>query len=159
MEPDIILEREIKGQRLFVGHFEHSMDSKKRVTIPSEWREQVGSPKSLYVVPDMQERCLIVLPSSELLFRVERLRARSIADSDARRFARILASQSDLVAWDGQGRIRIKDHLLAYAGIEEQVIFVGALDKFELWSPVMWEKAGGSMGQDLLAKAATEIGF
>ena len=42
----------MSGQGIFVGRFTHSLDPKKRLTIPAVWRAQVGTPKSLYVLPD-----------------------------------------------------------------------------------------------------------
>jgi MraZ protein len=134
-ETNPILEKEILGQGVFVSRYVHSLDPKKRLTIPSEWRAQVGSPRSLYVLPDVHRRCLRVFPASGILHRLDKLRRHSIADKQARDFARELASRSDLVAWDAQGRIRIKDDLLASAGIDENVVLVGAWDSFEIWNP------------------------
>lgn len=130
-----VLENEIQGQGVFVSTYVHSLDPKKRLTIPSGWRAQVGTPKSLYVLPDVDHKCLCVFPSAEMTHRIAKMRSHSIADKKARHFARVLGSQSDLVSWDSQGRIRIKDELLVFAGLVDQVTMVGAFDRFELWSP------------------------
>lgn len=140
-ETNIVLENEIKGQGVFISRFVHSLDPKKRLTIPSEWRAQVGTPKSLYILPDVTQKCLCVLPASEMARRLERIRQHSIADIKARQFQRAVASESDLVAWDSQGRIRIKDELLSFAGLVDQVVLVGAFHTFELWNPDGWEKS------------------
>lgn len=148
----------LKGQGLFVSNFTHSLDPKKRLTIPSDWREQVGEPQSLYILPDIHEKCLRACPTRELVHRLAKMREHSIADQKARSFARVLASQSDLVSWDAQGRIRIKDELLNYAGLVDRVTLVGALDSFELWNPDLLEKAGG-MDRSKLQDAARYVGF
>ena len=155
---NIVLEQEIRGQGLFVNRYVHSLDPKKRLTIPSGWRAQVGEPRSLYVLPDIHQRCLCVFPAGELVKRLEKMREHSIADEKARHFARVLGSKSDLVAWDSQGRIRIKDELLNFAGLESRVVLVGAIDMFELWKPenlesVVEDEGGG------LAEAAKYVGF
>ena len=153
-----ILEKEIKGQGVFVSSFTHSLDPKKRLTIPSEWRAQIGSPRSLYVLPDIHSKCLCVFPAGEMIRRLEKMRHHSIADKKARQFARVLASQSDLVSWDSQGRIRIKDGLLEYARIDDKVIMVGAFDCFELWNPVDLDETGG-MDRGNIQEAARYVGF
>lgn len=145
---------------IFAGHFEHSLDPKKRLTIPSEWRECVGIPASLYVLPSVEEnaRCLNVYPAREMVQRLQRIRSLSMADAKARQFARILGSQSQLAPWDSAGRIRIKDALLEYAQLGDQVILVGAFEHFELWNPVLWKQAGPSDAAGL-GEAARYVGF
>ena len=157
-EADTILEKEIKGQGVFVSNFTHSLDPKKRLTIPSAWRAQVDSPKSLYVLPDVHQKCLCVYPAGEMVRRLEKIRTHSIADPKARQFARVLASQSDLVSWDSQGRIRIKDGLLDFAALVDQVALVGAFDSFELWNPEYLKQARG-MDRISLREAARYVGF
>jgi len=152
------LEKEIKGQGVFVSNYAHSLDPKRRLTIPSEWRAQVGDSKSLYVLPDVHDRCLCVYPASEMVRRLQKIRNHSIADRKARQFARVLASQSDLVSWDTQGRIRIKDELLEFARLEDQVILVGAFDSFELWNPDSFREVGG-MDRIGIQDAARYVGF
>lgn len=152
------LDREIKGQGMFVSTFRHSLDPKRRLTIPSEWRAQVGEPRGLYVLPDVHHRCLCVLPAKAILPRLERMKQHSIADMKARQFARTLASQSDLVTWDTQGRIRVKDDLLDFAGLKDDVALVGAFDSFELWNPDRLKEQGG-MDPSGLQEAARYVGF
>ena len=153
-----VLVDEIKGQLGFVSSYTHSLDPKRRLTIPAEWRAQIGDPRSLYVLPGIHEECLCVFPAHEMLRRLERMRRHSIADQRARSFARVLASQSDLVSWDNQGRIRIKDQLLDYAHLTDQVVLVGAFDSFELWNPEAAKKAG-SLDPARLQEAAQYVGF
>jgi MraZ protein len=143
---------------MFVGEFVHSLDPKKRLTIPSEWREMLGQESSLYVLPNTEDRCLIVLPAKEMMVKLQRLRTQPILDPKARQFSRILASKSDLTKWDAQGRIRIKDDLLDYASLKEQVVMVAAFQGFELWSPEAWA-AYSSDNPDSLSSAASYVGF
>ena len=143
---------------VFVGTFVHSLDPKKRLTIPSEWRDHVGTPNTLYVLPSADQKCLIVFPGREMLQRLQRIRNLSYADARARQFARILGSQSQLAPWDTQGRIRVNDTLLDFAQLKDQVVLVGAIEGFELWKPDLW-KAVGSAGQSSLSDVARYAGF
>jgi DNA-binding transcriptional regulator/RsmH inhibitor MraZ len=63
-----------------------------------------------------------------------------------------------LAPWDSAGRIRIKDDLLDYAKLGDQVILVGAIERFELWNPDLWKQVSGSNAADL-GEAARNIGF
>jgi MraZ protein len=146
------------GSGVFVSHYVHSLDPKKRLTIPAEWREQITASNSLYVLPDVHHRCLCVFPAGEIVHRLQRIRSHSIGDAKVRQFARVLGSQSHIVSWDSQGRIRVKDELLALARLEDQVELVGAFDRFELWNPDLLRESGG-MDRGNLQEAAEYVGF
>ncbi|HAS83264.1 MAG TPA: hypothetical protein DCS43_11480 [Verrucomicrobia bacterium] len=148
----------VAGIGMFVGDFLHSLDPKKRLTIPAVWRAQVGDPKSLFVLPDFHERCLNVLPAAEMAHKLEKIRRHSMADRKVMEFTRTLGAASDLVSWDSQGRVRIKDKLLAFAGITEQVQLVGAMDKFQLWNPAFLVDSG-DVDQARLVEAGLYIDF
>ena len=124
----------LTGQGTFVGRFTHALDPKRRLTIPAVWRLQVGNPPVLYVLPDINEKCLCLFPAADWMRRIEKLRHHSLADRRARQLARVLGSQSELLPWDVQGRIRIKDDLLTQAGLADDVVLVGAFEYIELWN-------------------------
>jgi len=152
------LVEEIGGIGMFVGDFLHSLDPKKRLTIPAVWRAQVGDPKSLFVLPDFHERCLNVLPAAEMARKLEKIRRHSMADRKVMEFTRTLGAASDLVSWDTQGRVRIKDKLLSFAGITEQVQMIGAMDKFQLWNPANLVDSG-EVDQARLVEAGLYVDF
>ena len=161
MEKDVIERPEpVLGSGGFASSFLHALDPKKRLTIPAIWRAEVGEPKSLYVLPGLNdEKCLYVYPAREMARRLDKFRKISISDRKARLFARVLASSSDLVAWDSQGRIRVKDDLLAHARITDQVKLVGAWDRFELWSPSLWQENTGKLDAATLDEAVRYVDF
>ena len=146
------------GIGMFVGTYVHSLDPKKRITIPAVWRAQVGDPKSLFVLPDFHECCLNVLPAAEIARRLDRIRRHSLADKNAMEFTRALGANSDLVSWDTQGRVRINDKLLSFAQITDQVQLVGAMDKFQLWNPALREDSG-VVDQQKLADTGVYVDF
>ena len=127
-------------QGVFVGNYRHLLDPKKRLTIPSVWREQVGLPAQVYVIPGLNQPFLSVYPAREMARRTEKFRGLSQADVVGRQFLRAIASRSDLAGWDAQGRIRVKDELMDFAGIKSEVVLVGVFERFELWSPEKWKQ-------------------
>ena len=150
---------EITGLDGFVGSYQHTLDGKKRLTIPADWREMVGVPRRLFILPGINVKCLCVYPARDMAPRLETLRKVSIVDEKAKQFARTLAVRADLSSWDVQGRIRIKDELLEYASVEKQVVLVGAFSSFEIWNPDEWNKNSGSMDDSGLTEAARYAGL
>ena len=151
----------LKGavQGAFTGSHPHVLDPKKRLTIPSEWREIVGEPKSLYVLPGLEGgRFLNVYPAREIAQRLQSIRSLPLSDAKGRQFARLLGMQSQLVAWDVAGRIRVNDELLEQADLSDQVVLVGVFDHFELWNPNQLKQACPS-GTGDLREAARYVGF
>jgi len=149
----------IPVQTGFVGRFLHALDPKKRLTIPSEWRNQMEKNIGLFVLPGLHgDQCLYVYPSSEMEPRLEKLRKTSIGDRKTRVFARMLASRSDLVSFDSQGRIRIKDELLEYAKLTDQVELIGLFNHFELWNSDQ-RKAAEEIDQATMEDAVRYVDF
>jgi len=142
---------------LFIGVFNHALDSKKRLTIPLEWRGQVGEPESLFVAP-IHGQCLYALAAREMIRRLNVNRGHSVTDPDLAAADRILGSQAELIAWDSQGRIRLRDDLLTHAQLADQVVLVGAFDRIELWNPRAWEKHRASEEGEP-GDAARRLGF
>jgi MraZ protein len=148
-------------RREFLNRHAHSLDPKRRLTIPSEWREPFKTTPTLYVLPDFFENCLRVIPDVDMEHRLEKIRQIPISDRRGRDFVRELGRQSDKVQWDAQGRIRIKDEMLDWAGLVNQVILIGAFDTFEIWDPQNLAKISRVAGvdQDKLREAAQCAGF
>jgi MraZ protein len=132
---NIHLNEEVSGLGMIVGSFEHSLDPKKRLTIPSVWRSQIGKPQSVYVMPDLHKHCLNLYPSSEMEQKLESLRKYAMGDEAAREAFRDMGEFSEVLTWDTQGRIRVSDRLLEFAALKERIVLLGAMDRIELWSP------------------------
>ncbi|HOU22356.1 MAG: cell division/cell wall cluster transcriptional repressor MraZ [Kiritimatiellae bacterium] len=149
---------ELLNAGAFVGCYTHTLDSKKRVTIPADWREAAGNP-TLFILPGVGFKCLYAVPAREMAQRLEKVRAASVANVQAQKFQRDFFSRADRVVLDSQGRIRVKDSLLDEAGIINQMVLVGVGSRFELWSPESWNEQTLQPDQSKFAEAAQYIGF
>lgn len=155
---EIVVETPTPVVGVFIGYYLHMLDAKRRLTIPLGWRLQVGAPESLFVTP-IHERCLYVMPARELTRRLTRKSGgHSVVDSVLSMADRDLGSRSELLGWDSQGRIRIRDELLEYAQLADQVALVGAFERFEIWNPKTWEKFRTANDRDA-ADSAQQLGF
>jgi len=154
----IKLEKAVTGKGVFVGRYTHSLDPKRRLTIPSVWRAQIGVPEVVYALPDFHKPYLALYTVSEMERRLEKLQQYSLTDEKAREAFSTIGEYSDMMGLDSQGRIRINDKLLSFAGITDRVILNGAFNRIELWSSEKRSEPE-TVDQEALRKAASLVDF
>jgi MraZ protein len=146
---------------IFSGVMLHTLDPKKRLTIPAAWREEIGKPERVFVMPGFDgEPCLYVFPMRIIAVRLDAVSRASLSDPVYRAFTRLIGENSADLPWDSQGRIRIPDHLLEKAGLIQEIYMNGAKDRFELWRPDLRESYRKSAESAMtLSQAAKLLGF
>lgn len=117
-----------------VDTFCHTLDPKKRLTIPSEWRDALGNPQYVYVMPSVNEDCLELIPAELMERTLQRYQDADLFDDEADSDAQAIAQFSQMLKVDGTGRIRIGDSLLSHAGIVGGVTMIGCMRKAKLWA-------------------------
>lgn len=117
-----------------VDTFRHTLDPKKRLTIPSEWRDALGNPTYVYIMPSPTEDCLELIPVELMERTLARYQDADLFDDDADADAQAIAAHSQMLKVDAQGRIRIGDGLLSHAGITAGVTMIGGIRKAKLWA-------------------------
>ena len=142
----------------FVGRYDHALDPKKRFTIPSEWRNLMGNPEFVYVMPDPTDRCVNIIPMVEWEARMEELRKKALFDPALTAVLQTIGSNSEMPAVDGQGRIRISDKLLQFANLTTTVAMLGAVRMIQLWDPAALPPAD-EVDQAGLREALAVAGF
>ncbi len=120
---------------MFLSSFESSVDAKKRVSIPASFRKSLGGEDSVFLWPSLDKPCL----EGGGMALVEGFDA-SISELDLideRRFALATAilGLGKPAKFDEGGRIVLESDMLAHAGIEDKVRFVGLGDRFQIWAP------------------------
>ncbi|MCU0857966.1 MAG: hypothetical protein MUC65_06145 [Pontiellaceae bacterium] len=128
-------------EELFVGSFHHSLDPKRRMIIPSDWRAMMGGTSRLYVFPHPDRKCLYLYTLAEMNRRLRQLRGAGSADAQDEQAIRAMTASADALTVDAQGRVRIKDELLAHAEVKSKVVLVGTLTRIELWSEENFDMA------------------
>lgn len=144
---------------VFAGTHTHALDAKKRLTIPSDWRSYVGQPEQLFILPSTVELCLDVYPVRTMSEMLRNMPRNSVADPEWQNRLRTISANADVAGWDAQGRIRIKDRLLDFARLSSEVVLVGVLDRFELWSPELWKLKQPEIDQQKLGTAMRSAGL
>lgn len=134
VEQEINEVKSMSGGAVFSGSFVHALDPKRRVTIPSGWRDAMGKPAFIFVMADPHEKCLRLLTNERMQGIQEKLLAKRFADPTVAQKLRIIGENTEQLPLDVQGRIRITDRLLEFAGIKGKIAFVGAVTYGEIWA-------------------------
>lgn len=119
---------------MFRGRFEHTIDSKGRVSIPAKFREVLGEKYSDRLILTNFDRCLVVYPYEEWRVLEERVSSLSIVKKEVKSFQRFFISGAAECQIDKLGRILIPPTLRDYAKLERDVVFAGMLKNFEIWA-------------------------
>jgi len=121
---------------MFMGEFNHTLDEKNRVILPSKLRDAFLAGE--YVLTKGLDNCLFLYPINEWEILAEKLRGLSMTKQSARAFTRLLLAGACNAIFDKQGRISIPDSLKAHAGIDKEVVITGVLNRVEIWSKETW---------------------
>ena len=146
-----------------LGRADHRLDPKKRFTIPADWFERMGRPAKIYVMPSLSKRpCLEVFSPAEFDRRMAPFRQKALSDAGAASFTSRIGEHVDSVSVDTQNRVRVKDSHLAFAQIKrEDVVLIGAGNRFEVWSIENRPKLDGAESESIsrLADDAAKFSF
>ena len=125
----------------FKGRYNYSVDEKGRIALPAKLRKNVASSaKGNFVITRGFEKCLYVYPQDEWNTLEQNVRNLSFLDAKQRNLNRTLFQWAADSQLDSQSRITVQQELLDYAGIKNEVIVLGVLDRIEIWSPSVYDE-------------------
>ena len=119
----------------FFGRYEHSLDPKGRVILPSKFRFPFEGGGFL---THHLDRCLALWTPEQFDQQMVQMEHASIAGKDERNLARLWASTTQEIEIDKQGRLVIPQSMREFARLDSDVLVHGAIDRVELWSPEQW---------------------
>lgn len=134
---------------MFRGRFEHSLDTKGRVSIPSKFREVLSSNFDERLIITNFDDCLWAYPWAEWQKIEERVAGLPQFKPEVKALQRVFISAATECPIDKQGRILIPQTLRDYAGVSRDLVFVGMTKRIEVWSTERWEKAFSESQDDL----------
>lgn len=122
---------------MFFGRYEHSLDSKGRLTLPSEY---AGDLAAGVVLTRGMEACVYLFPKAEFERISGRLSTLSMTDSRVRKLKRWLFSNAQMAEPDRQRRVIVPQRLRDIAKISDKVLIAGMDSYIELWQPEAWDE-------------------
>ncbi len=141
---------------MFSGEFEHSLDAKGRVIIPSRMREQLGD--VFYITKGIEHNLLIFSVEDWNEFYAK-LNSLPVTNRNARGFKRLFLSGAVECEANAQGRILIPATLREYAGIDKDVTIIGNGNNVEIWDTNTWKTYMDELDADLIAEGLDEVGI
>ena len=119
----------------FVGSYPHSLDSKKRVFIPAKFRDDLGD--EFYITRKFG-KYLSIYTAEDWQAYVEKIE--KLPESDAEEIQDFILGAAQKCTPDASGRIILDEKLMRHAGIEKNVVFVGAGRQIRVWSEEAWNE-------------------
>ena len=142
---------------MLIGEYKHTLDPKKRLSLPSKWRKELG--KELVVTRGL-DNCLFVYPLREWEKITEKIGQLPLGQADTRSFNRFFLSGAVEVEVDSVGRILVPDFLKDFASLNTNVVLAGIHNRIEIWDEEKWAeyKRKIELEADALAEKLGEIG-
>lgn len=134
---------------MFRGSSFHTIDPKGRIIVPTRFRDVIKASGTDSIMITRMDSCLFAYAHdrwSELEQKILHLPEKSEA---MRRFQRFFIGGAQDCKCDNQGRVLIPPFLKQYSGLEKEIVLVGSLDRFEIWSRENWDRENGLMEKDL----------
>jgi MraZ protein len=143
---------------MFIGEYSHLIDSKKRLAVPSKFRNEL---KNKIVVTRGLDKCLFVYPMKTWEDLANKLGNLPVGESNTRSFIRLMLAGAVDVEVDAQGRVLIPDYLKKYAGLEKNVVIAGLFNRLEIWDENKWSdyKKNAEKNTDEIAEQLGKLGI
>lgn len=126
----------------FTGTHFRTLDDKCRLAIPKTYREgicaEAPTVATMVIAPET-EQALALYSESQFQRRAEEVRRCTKDSQELRTFLRLYFSQAESVEIDKQGRIRIPERLIRFAGLQQEVVLLGVNDRVEIWDKGRWD--------------------
>ena len=141
---------------MFMGEYNHTIDTKGRLIIPSKFRDELGDE---FVVTKGLDGCLFVFPNQAWQEFEEKLRALPLTNKSARQFSCFFVAGATPCELDKQGRILLPATLREFAGLDKEVVLTGMLNRIEIWSKDKWMENNSFDDMDDIAEQMTDLGL
>lgn len=141
---------------MFMSEYNHTIDAKGRLIIPSKFREVLGEE---FVVSKGMDGCLFVYANDDWNAFEQKLTSLPLINKEARQFARFFLAGAAPVELDKQGRILLPAKLREFAGLDKDVVLVGVGSRIEIWSKDKYETVGEDLDMDDITAAMEDLGL
>jgi len=141
---------------MLIGEYEHSLDSKNRIIMPSKFRDDIGEK---FIVTKGLDGCLFAYSISEWKNFEEKLRSLPLSNKDARAFSRFFFAGATDCILDKQGRFLIPSNLRDFAELEKDLIIVGMNSRIEIWAKSKWKSVDEQISADEIAEKMEMLGI
>jgi MraZ protein len=144
---------------MFRGRYEHTIDGKGRLSIPSKFREVLKDEYDSRLVVTTLDGCLIAYPHQEWLALEEKISQLPAFNKNTRSFLRNFYSSGVDCPIDKLGRILVPQALRDYAGLTKDVMLMGIFKQFEIWDKGAWEERESQTTLEDISRTLEDLGI
>ena len=143
---------------MFIGEYQHTLDTKGRIIIPSKFREELG--EEFFMTKGL-DNCIFVYPKEEWIILEEKLKTLPLTNRDARAFIRFFFSGASEGSLDKQGRVLIPANLREHSKLDKEAVVIGVSTRMEIWSKEEWDAYNNddNLSYDSIAEKMAELGI
>ncbi len=141
---------------MLMGEFEHTLDTKGRISMPARLRKDMGD---TFILTKGLDGCLFAFSQEEWLNFETKLKSLPLSDQNARNFVRFFLSGATECEIDKQGRFLIPGNLRQAAKLEKEAVIIGVGTRLEIWNKSTWKAKDEEISADEIAKNLTMLGI
>ena len=122
---------------MFLGQFQHNLDTKGRLMVPARYRDLLAT--GAFITQGF-DKCLMVMTDAYFKQVYDRINSMNPTDSATRLLRRLILSNAYPVEPDKVGRILVPQNLRGFLGVESgELTVAGQGEYFEVWTPAEWK--------------------
>ena len=139
---------------MLLGEYNYNLDAKGRVFVPAKLREDLGES---FVLAKSMDKCVAIY--SQEMWEKYVAKLNSIPEMRARYIRRFVYSSATEVSADAQGRVVLPQILREHAGLDKELVIIGAGDHAEIWDVATWNSYKDNESLDDMVSTLMEFGF
>jgi len=141
---------------MLIGEYEHTIDAKGRLSMPSKLRRDMGE---AFIVTKGLDGCLFAFSQDEWKNFESKLKALPLSDKNARNFVRFFLAGATECEIDKQGRFLIPSNLREAGKLEKEAVIIGVGTRLEIWNKDVWTSKDEEISADEIAENMTMLGI
>jgi MraZ protein len=142
----------------FLGEYEATLDAKGRFLLPASFKKQLPEDGSVqFVINRGFEKCLTLYSKESWDPIFEKISRLNDFDPKVREFRRYFLNGATLLEADTAGRLLIPKNLLAYAGLEKDIVLASAVNKLEVWDKNKYQQFFDTYSSESFSELAQKV--
>ena len=141
---------------MLIGEYEHTIDAKGRLSMPSKLRRDMGE---AFIVTKGLDGCLFAFSQDEWKNFETKLKSLPLSDKNARNFVRFFLAGATECEIDKQGRFLIPSNLREAGKLEKEAVIIGVGTRLEIWNKDVWISKDEEISADEIAENMTMLGI
>ena len=141
---------------MLIGEYEHTIDAKGRLSMPSKLRRDMGE---AFIVTKGLDGCLFAFSQEEWKNFETKLKSLPLSDKNARNFVRFFLAGATECEIDKQGRFLIPSNLRETGKLEKEAVIIGVGTRLEIWNKDIWNSKDEEISADEIAENMTLLGI